>query len=100
MAIVMVSIILAASLFTPLKAFWTVCDFTYILILVSVAGKQALSHGVGAFNKAASRAYEQLSTQEKEKLKETAENYDGNEVTSRDIEKRAAVIFKNIRTQV
>ena len=34
---------------------------------VSAGGKEAMTSGVGAFNKAASWAYEQLSVQEKER---------------------------------
>ena len=60
-----------------------------------------MSGGVGAFNKAASNAYEVLSYQEKEQLKEKAESIEKNtQLTSIDIRHRAAAVFKKIRSQV
>ena len=55
-----------------------------------------MSGGVGAFNKAASNAYEVLSYQEKEQLKEKAESIEKNtQLTSIDIRHRAAAVKKN-----
>ena len=67
---------------------------------VSAAGKEAMTSGVGAFNKAASWAYEQLSVQEKERLREKAKSSGSNEVTPIDVQHRAASVFKKIRNQV
>jgi hypothetical protein len=64
------------------------------------AGKDAMISGVGAFNKAASRAYEVLSIQEKEQLQKRAESIEKNTpFTSIDIRHRAASVFKKIRNQ-
>ena len=66
-----------------------------------VAGKDAMNDGVGAFNKAASNAYEMLSSEKKAQLKERAESIEKNATfTSIDIRHRAAAVFKKIRNQV
>ena len=86
--------------------FLAVHDFVYSttclikLVFFNAAGKEAMTSGVGAFNKAASCAYEHLSVEEKEKLRGKAESSRSNEVTPIDVQHRAASVFKKIRNQV
>ena len=56
--------------------------------------------GVGAFNKAASNAYKMLSTEEREALQGRANNTETIKMTSGDVIKRAAAVFKKIQNQV
>ena len=80
--------------------FLAVHDFVYSttclikLVFFNTAGKEAMTSGVGAFNKAASCAYEHLSVEEKEKLRGMAESSSSNEVTPIDVQHRAASVFK------
>ena len=68
---------------------------------VSAAGKEAImTSGVGAFNKAASCSYEQLSVEEKERLRAKAGSSGSAEITPADVQRRAASVFKKIRDQV
>ena len=61
------------------------------------AGKEAMTSGVGAFNKAASWSYEQLSVEEKERLRAKAESSGSAEITPIDVQHREASVFKKIR---
>ena len=64
------------------------------------ASKEAITSGVGAFNKATSRSYEHLRAQEREQLKEKAKASASNQVACVDVHQRAASLFKIIRNQV
>ena len=60
-----------------------------------------MTSGVGAFNKAASDAYEMISTQKREELQRRAESIEKTtKVTPVDVRHRAAAVFKKIKNQV
>ena len=58
-----------------------------------------MKSGVGAFNKAASAAYEKLDDQEKETLRDKAERQ-FSDVTKVDVRRKAASVIKTIQIQV
>ena len=59
-----------------------------------------MKSGVGTFNKVASNAYKMLSMEEREALQGRADNTETINMTSGDVIKRAAAVFKKIRNQV
>lgn len=58
-----------------------------------------MKSGVGAFNKAASVAYEKLDDEKKQMLRRKAERQ-FSDVTEVDVGKKAALVFKKIQIQV
>ena len=74
----------------------------YVLIILSTAGKSAMSEGCSAFNKTASELYRNLDSKERDRLKNLCSEGEKNErlMTEKEIQKMGARIFKKIQSEV